>query len=150
MIAHRLDDGRVLATARRDRLGDMPAQQIAHEADAEPGDKWNAPAPRFQSFGGHDRRQRGADAGAKQQAEDGADTGQAPMKPRRPSGARSIKNTIELGYSPPSESPCIMRRSVSAMGANTPMVSYAGSTPIRKVGTAMAVIEATSAVRLPK
>ena len=73
-----------------------------------------------------------------------------PMKPRRPSGARSIKNTIELGYSPPSESPCIMRRSVSAMGANTPMVSYAGSTPIRNVGTAMAVIEATSAVRLPK
>src|SRR5262245_11492988 len=29
----------------------------------------------------------------------------APIKPRRPSGARSTRNTIELVYSPPTESP---------------------------------------------
>src|SRR5215471_13441234 len=33
----------------------------------------------------------------------------APIKPRRPSGARSTRNTIELVYSPPTESPCTTR-----------------------------------------
>ena len=38
-------------------------------------------------------------------------------------GACSTRNTIELVYSPPTESPCTMRRSVSATGANKPSVS---------------------------
>ena len=33
----------------------------------------------------------------------------APIKPRRPWGACSTRNTIELVYSPPTESPCTMR-----------------------------------------
>src|SRR6476620_1225953 len=46
----------------------------------------------------------------------------APIKPRRPSGACSTRNTIELGYSPPTESPCTTRSKVSPIGASTPMV----------------------------
>src|SRR5258708_10127287 len=35
----------------------------------------------------------------------------APINPRRPTGARSTRKTIELIYSPPTESPWIARRS---------------------------------------
>jgi hypothetical protein len=73
----------------------------------------------------------------------------APIKPRRPSGARSTRNTIELVYSPPTESPCTMRNSVSAAGAKRPSVAYPGNSPIRKVGIAMAATEKVSAARRP-
>ena len=73
----------------------------------------------------------------------------APIKPRRPSGARSTRNTIELVYSPPTESPCTMRSRVSAMGARSPSVAYPGSSPIRKVGIAMAATDTVSAARRP-
>src|SRR4029077_21151661 len=62
----------------------------------------------------------------------------APIRPRRPSGARSTRNTIELVYSPPTERPWTMRSKVSAMAARSPSVAYPGSSPIRKVGIAMA------------
>src|SRR5215472_6131102 len=68
----------------------------------------------------------------------------APIKPPRPSGARSTRNTIELVYSPPTESPCTMRNSVSAAGAKRPSVAYPGNSPIRKVGIAMATTEKLS------
>jgi hypothetical protein len=42
----------------------------------------------------------------------------APIKPRRPSGACSTRNTIELAYSPPTESPCTTRSKVSPIGAS--------------------------------
>ena len=73
----------------------------------------------------------------------------APITPRRPSGARSTRNTIELVYSPPTESPCTMRKRVSAMGAKRPSVAYPGSSPIRKVGIAMAATDKVSAARRP-
>jgi hypothetical protein len=47
----------------------------------------------------------------------------APIRPRRPWGACSTRNTIELVYSPPTESPCAMRSKVSAIGANKPSVA---------------------------
>ena len=47
----------------------------------------------------------------------------APIRPRRPSGACSTRNTIELVYSPPTESPCTMRRKTSAIGASSPSVA---------------------------
>jgi hypothetical protein len=47
----------------------------------------------------------------------------APIRPRRPSGARSTRNTIELVYSPPTESPCTNRNRVSAIGARSPSVA---------------------------
>jgi hypothetical protein len=50
------------------------------------------------------------------------DAASAPIKPRRPSGARSTRNTSELVYSPPTESPCTTRSKVSATGASSPMV----------------------------
>ena len=73
----------------------------------------------------------------------------APITPRRPSGACSTRNIIELVYSPPTESPCTMRSSVSAIGAATPSVAYPGRSPIRKVGIAMAATEKVSAARRP-
>ena len=47
----------------------------------------------------------------------------APMKPRRPTGARSTMNTIEVVYSPPTDRPWIMRRRVSTIGAAMPSTS---------------------------
>ena len=73
----------------------------------------------------------------------------APIKPRRPGGACSTRNTIELVYSPPTESPCTMRSRVRANGANSPSVAYPGKRPIRKVGTAMAATEKVRAARRP-
>jgi hypothetical protein len=73
----------------------------------------------------------------------------APIRPRRPSGARSTRNTIELVYSPPTERPWTMRSKVSAIGARSPSVAYPGSSPIRKVGIAMAATDKVSAARRP-
>ncbi len=73
----------------------------------------------------------------------------APIRPRRPWGACSIRNTIELVYSPPTESPCTMRSRVRATGANSPSVAYPGKSPIRKVGIAMAATEKVRAARRP-
>ena len=78
------------------------------------------------------------------------DDASAPIRPRRPSGACSTRNTIELVYSPPTESPCTMRKNVSAIGASSPSVAYPGSSPIRKVGIAIAATEKVSAARRPK
>jgi|GEM_PF-2969688 len=47
----------------------------------------------------------------------------APIRPRRPCGACSTRNTIELVYSPPTESPCTMRSRVSAIGAAIPIAA---------------------------
>ena len=44
----------------------------------------------------------------------------APMKPRRPGGARSTMKTIDVVYSPPTERPWIMRNRVSRIGAAIP------------------------------
>ncbi len=43
-----------------------------------------------------------------------------------------------------------MRNTVSMIGANSPSVAYPGSSPIRKVGIAMAATEKVSAARRPK
>ena len=74
----------------------------------------------------------------------------APINPRLPSGACSTRNTQELVHSPPIDSPCTMRNTVSATGAMSPSVAYPGSNPMRKVGIAMAAIEKVSAARRPK
>jgi hypothetical protein len=44
----------------------------------------------------------------------------APMMPRLPGDARSTMKTIDVVYSPPTDSPCTMRNTVSKMGAATP------------------------------
>ena len=44
----------------------------------------------------------------------------APMNPRRPSEACSTRKTIELVYSPPTDSPWIMRRITRITGAANP------------------------------
>src|SRR5215469_15840582 len=51
------------------------------------------------------------------------DMASAPIKPRRPSGARSTRKTTELVNSPPIEKPCVMRNRVSAAGAQRPSVA---------------------------
>ena len=79
-----------------------------------------------------------------------AQAASAPIKPRRPSGACSTRNTIELVYSPPTESPCTMRSNVSAIGANSPSVVYPGKSPMRNVGIAIAMTEKVSAARRPQ
>jgi len=57
---------------------------------------------------------------------------------------------MELVYSPPTESPCTTRSTVSAIGAIRPSVAYPGNKPIKKVGTAIASTEKVSAARRPK
>ena len=47
----------------------------------------------------------------------------APTRPRRPGGARSTMKTIEVVYSPPTDRPWIMRRSVRMIGAAMPSTS---------------------------
>ena len=73
----------------------------------------------------------------------------APIAPRRPGGACSTRNTIEVVPSPPTDRPWIMRNAVSRMGAASPSVSCPGSAPTRKVGTAIAATERASALRRP-
>src|SRR5262249_49270475 len=122
----------------------MPAEQVASDAHNEPEQEGNAPTPGFQRRGRHAGRQNRTNRAAEQDAAPAPHAVSAPIKPRRPSGARSTRNTIELVYSPPTESPCNMRNSVSAAGAKRPSVAYPGNSPIRKVGIAMAATEKVS------
>ena len=47
-----------------------------------------------------------------------AQAASAPIKPRRPSGACSTRNTIELKYSPPTESPCTIAPALTSVRAD--------------------------------
>ena len=47
----------------------------------------------------------------------------APIRPRWPGGACSTMNTTEVVYSPPADRPWIMRSTISAIGAATPITA---------------------------
>ena len=59
--------------------------------------------------------------------------------PRRRSGAYSVTNVVAPAYSPPVEKPCSSLSTTRTIGANTPIVAYAGSTPIRNVDAAIMI-----------
>src|SRR5262245_30038102 len=137
--------GARLGPVRRGGLQHVPAQKIAGDSHEQPDQERDPPARRVEGRLRHGGCKACAHCRAEQDAAGGAARCQRPMTRRRPSGACSTRNTIELVYSPPTERPWTMRKSVSAIGAARPSVAYPGSSPIRNVGIAIAVTENVSA-----
>src|SRR5262245_1732303 len=122
MIAKCLDYGSAHALFRHSCFEYVTAKDVTCNSNHKPQQEWNAPAP------GVERSVDTLAAKAAPTAEPSRVpiappvAANAPIKPRRPSGACSTRNTIELVYSPPTESPCTTRNKVSPIGASTPMV----------------------------
>lgn len=60
-----------------------------------------------------------------------------PKRPLRCAGANSTASSTAPPYSPPTPMPWSTRRTTSRMGAQTPISSYVGSSPIAAVPTPM-------------
>ncbi|MNN29769.1 hypothetical protein D3C81_1433860 [compost metagenome] len=85
---------------------------------------------------------------------DGPSCGNMPNQARLPFGAFSVASNAAPPHSPPNPRPWPKRRTQSRIGAQAPMLSYPGSTPISVVHTPISSSEATRVdlrpIRSPK
>src|SRR6516162_4881354 len=103
MVVQGFNDGSALAPLRRHGIQHMPAQKVAGDPDHQAEQERDAPTPGLERCIRHRRPKPAPTADPSRMPPVAPHAASAPIRPRRPSGACSTRNTIELVYSPPTE-----------------------------------------------